>query len=82
VIKVSVPYPNREGSRFDMTYYCETHIPMVKVLLGPALKGVAVEQGIAGKHQARRLRTPRWGISNLSRSKRFRQVLDRTHRRS
>jgi uncharacterized protein (TIGR02118 family) len=49
MIKLSVLYPNREGSRFDMTYYCETHIPMVKVLLGPALKGVAVEQGIAGQ---------------------------------
>ena len=48
MIKVSVMYPNNEGSTFDITYYCETHIPMVRQRLGAALKGVAVEQGIAG----------------------------------
>jgi uncharacterized protein (TIGR02118 family) len=49
MIKVSVMYPNSKGSRFDMTYYCETHMPMVRQKLGPALKGVAVEQGIGGE---------------------------------
>ncbi|HTT33525.1 MAG TPA: EthD family reductase [Methylomirabilota bacterium] len=48
MIKVSVLYPNGEGSRFDMSYYCSKHIPMVKRLLGAALKGVEVEQGVAG----------------------------------
>jgi uncharacterized protein (TIGR02118 family) len=48
MIKVSVMYPNNEGSTFDMTYYCETHIPMVRQKLGAALKGVVVEQGIGG----------------------------------
>ena len=48
MIKVSVFYPNNEGSRFDMAYYCAKHIPMVKQKLGAACKGVAVEQGIAG----------------------------------
>jgi uncharacterized protein (TIGR02118 family) len=48
MIKVSVMYPNSEGSTFDMRYYCETHIPMVRQKLGAALKDVAVEQGIAG----------------------------------
>jgi len=48
MIKVSVLYPNQEGCTFDMTYYCNTHIPMVRRLLGPAIKGVAVEQGIGG----------------------------------
>jgi len=48
MIKVSVLYPNHEGSTFDMAYYCNTHIPLVRRLLGPALKGVAVEQGIGG----------------------------------
>ena len=48
MIKVSVMYPNNEGSTFDMTYYCDAHIPMVRQVLGAALKGVAVEQGIGG----------------------------------
>jgi uncharacterized protein (TIGR02118 family) len=49
VIKVSVLYPNRQGSTFDIGYYCTKHIPMVRRLIGPALKGVAVEQGISGQ---------------------------------
>jgi uncharacterized protein (TIGR02118 family) len=47
MIKVSVLYPNGKGSRFDMGYYCSKHIPMVQRLLGSALKGVAVDQGVA-----------------------------------
>ena len=48
MIKVSVFYPNRPGNHFDMPYYCSKHIPMVQRLLGPSLKNVAVEEGIAG----------------------------------
>jgi uncharacterized protein (TIGR02118 family) len=48
VIKVSVLYPNTTGCKFDMSYYVDKHMPMVRNKLGPACKGVAVEQGIAG----------------------------------
>lgn len=48
MIKVSVFYPNEEGRKFDMKYYCENHIPMVRQRLGAACKGVAVEQGVSG----------------------------------
>jgi uncharacterized protein (TIGR02118 family) len=48
MIKVSVMYPSGQGHTFDMGYYTGKHIPMVKLKLGTALKGVAVEQGIAG----------------------------------
>jgi uncharacterized protein (TIGR02118 family) len=48
MIKVSVLYPNNEGSKFDMSYYCNSHIPMVQEKLGASCKGVAVEQGMAG----------------------------------
>jgi len=48
VVKVSVFYPNKKGNRFDMAYYCDRHIPLVRRLLGPALKGAAVEQGLGG----------------------------------
>lgn len=49
MIKVSVLYPNRESTKFDMTYYLNRHIPIVRQLLGSALKGVSVEQGISGE---------------------------------
>jgi uncharacterized protein (TIGR02118 family) len=48
MIKVSVLYPNGEGVKFDMDYYCGKHIPMVQQTLGAACKGVAVEQGLSG----------------------------------
>ena len=44
--KVSVFYPNGEGKTFDMDYYTNTHLPMVSGLLGDALKGATVEQGL------------------------------------
>ncbi len=31
-----------------MSYYCSKHIPMVRELLGSALLGVTVDEGIAG----------------------------------
>ena len=48
MIKVSVFYPNKEGSKFDIGYYCNSHIPMVQQKLGAACKGVAVEHGMSG----------------------------------
>ena len=48
MIKVSVLYPNNEGAKFDMAYYLNKHIPMVKEKLGAACKGAAVEAGLSG----------------------------------
>ncbi len=48
MIKVSVLYPAGENTKFDMDYYCKSHIPMVQEKLGAACKRVAVEQGLAG----------------------------------
>jgi len=45
VIKVSVLYPNKPGSRFDVEYYLKTHMPMSGRLLGPAVKAITVEIG-------------------------------------
>ena len=49
MIKVTVFYPNEEGKKFDMEYYCTKHVPMVQQKLGAALKDVAVEQGLGGE---------------------------------
>jgi uncharacterized protein (TIGR02118 family) len=49
MIKVSVLYPNREGAKFDIAYYCNRHIPLVQRLLGSALKGASVDHGISGE---------------------------------
>jgi uncharacterized protein (TIGR02118 family) len=48
VIKISVLYPNQDGGRFDMDYYCQRHIPMVIEKLGTVCKGVSVLQGLSG----------------------------------
>jgi uncharacterized protein (TIGR02118 family) len=48
MIKVGVFYPQSPGSKFDMKYYLDKHIPLVQQRVGSALKCVAVEQGLAG----------------------------------
>jgi uncharacterized protein (TIGR02118 family) len=48
MIKVSVLYPNGTGARFDMVYYLNKHMPMVREKTGAALKGMAVEEGLGG----------------------------------
>ena len=48
MIKGTVFYPNGDGKKFDMDYYCNTHLPMVAGLMGNNLKGSAVDKGIAG----------------------------------
>jgi uncharacterized protein (TIGR02118 family) len=49
MIKVSVLYPSKPGSRFDVNYYLGVHMPMAARLLGAALKGLTVEIGIGGE---------------------------------
>lgn len=50
MITVSILYPRTQGSRFDMEYYLNTHIPLAIDLLSAhaGYHGVSVERGIAG----------------------------------
>lgn len=48
MIKVSVFYPYSNGSPFDISYYVEKHMPMVKQKVGAACKGASVEYGLGG----------------------------------
>lgn len=48
MINVSVYYPLEKDRKFDFDYYCNSHVPMVQGLLGPACKSIKVEKGIAG----------------------------------
>lgn len=47
-IKVSVFYPNGDGNTFDIDYYCNKHMPMVKSLMGDSLKSTDVDKGLVG----------------------------------
>jgi uncharacterized protein (TIGR02118 family) len=48
VINVSILYPSKPGSRFDVDYYVQIHMPMAVRLLGSAVKAVSVEIGVSG----------------------------------
>lgn len=47
MIKVSVMYPNSEGATFDADYYVNTHMAMVKDLVGDACKKTEVDVGLS-----------------------------------
>lgn len=48
MVKVSVLYPNQIDATFDMTYYMDRHIPMVKDRLAAALRSASVDLGLGG----------------------------------
>ncbi|ADP99610.1 EthD family reductase [Marinobacter adhaerens] len=48
MIKVSVMYPKTEESTFDLAYYRDTHMALVRDRLGDACKRTAIESGLAG----------------------------------
>jgi uncharacterized protein (TIGR02118 family) len=50
MVKISILYPNRQGARFDFSYYTRTHMPRSIELLSkhPGFKGVSVERGVGG----------------------------------
>lgn len=48
MIKLTVFYPFSEGKSFNMDYYCDKHMDLVKKTMGDFVKAVSVEKGIGG----------------------------------
>ena len=48
MIKVSVMYPNTADARFDVAYYHDKHMPMVRSLMGDACKKTTIDVGVGG----------------------------------
>ena len=48
MVKVSIFYPSKADSHFDVDYFLNTHMPLALGLLGSAIKGVSVEIGMLG----------------------------------
>ena len=48
MIRLSVLYPETAGGRFDVDYYRNEHMTMVKAKCGAALKRADVERGLGG----------------------------------
>jgi uncharacterized protein (TIGR02118 family) len=48
MFKISIFYPPTPSGRFDMAYYIERHMPMVKSKIGDACVGFTVDSGLAG----------------------------------
>ncbi len=46
MIKVSVMYPSVDGARFDMAYYKDKHMAMVRDAVGDACRRIVVEAGL------------------------------------
>ena len=48
MVKVSVMYPYQPDARFDMDYYREKHMPMLKDKMGAACLCYSIDKGIGG----------------------------------
>ena len=82
MIKVSLMYPNREGAKFDMVYYCDRHIPMVQQLLGWYLKEPPWIKVCQVRNPVHPPRTSEWDICCLIQFKPFGQASARMRRQS
>ncbi len=48
MIKVTVLYPNEPAAKFDMEYYINRHMPMIRQKCAPECRRIAAESGLAG----------------------------------
>jgi len=48
IFKATIMYPPTSSARFDMNYYIEKHMPMVKSKIESSFIGFTVDAGLAG----------------------------------
>lgn len=48
MIRVGILYPNTAGSHFDVGYYRDSHLQLVRDLLSPELTAIELDIGVAG----------------------------------
>jgi uncharacterized protein (TIGR02118 family) len=48
MIKLTVMYPKTEDLTFDMDYYRDSHVPMLRRLMGERLKGFSLDLAATG----------------------------------
>ncbi|WLI89668.1 EthD family reductase [Massilia sp. R2A-15] len=48
MIKVTAMYPHTPDARFDLSYYVDKHMPMVKDRFGAACTSYTIDKGVAG----------------------------------
>ncbi|MGO9437346.1 MAG: EthD family reductase [Terracidiphilus sp.] len=48
MIRVSILYPKKPGSRFDVDYYLYVHMPLAAKLLAPGIVAASAEIGTSG----------------------------------
>jgi len=46
MIRITVLYPNGDGTKFNIDYYTSKHMPMVKQKCGAACKSIAADFGL------------------------------------
>ena len=80
MVKISVLYPQQDT--FNMDYYLNNHIPMLRQKLGAACKGVAVEQGLGGGAPGSQPTYAGWHTCCLTQLSRSGQHSCHTQRRS
>ena len=47
MIHTATLYPNGEGKTFDMDYYLNKHIPLLKSLVGDSVKFISIDKGLS-----------------------------------
>jgi len=50
MIHTATLYPNGEGKTFDMDYYLNKHIPLIKSLIGDSVKIISIDKGLSSNY--------------------------------